>query len=70
MHDLLHKQIERISVENLSGDIDVRFSGGYWVKTFASDPNDDESWYIRDRRAGLIIRGSPKGLRLDVRDSK
>ena len=68
VQELLHKQIARISVENLSCDIDVRFLGGYWAKTFAADPDGDESWYFRDRRAGPVITDSPKGLRLDVRD--
>ncbi len=68
VQELLHKQIERISVENLSCDIDVHLSSGYWVKTFAADPAGDESWCFRDRRAGLATTGSPKGLQLDVRD--
>src|SRR5580658_902583 len=42
---LVGRQIELVAVEPLTNDIDVRFSGGYWVKTFVFDPEADENWY-------------------------
>jgi hypothetical protein len=65
--EILGKQIEHVSIEALTNDIDVRFSGGFWIKTFVSDPSDDESWYIRDCQSGLVVTGSPKGVSVGIR---
>jgi hypothetical protein len=64
VQEILGRQVERIAVEALTSDIDVRFSGGYWVRTFVSDPTGDESWYFRDCQSDMVVTGSPKGLRL------
>ena len=63
VQELVGKRIERVAVEALTNDIDVRFSGGYWVRTFVSDPESDYNWYFRDRRIDLSVYGSAKGLR-------
>jgi hypothetical protein len=65
--DILGKQIEHVSIEALTNDIDVRFSGGFWIRTFVSDPTDDESWYLRDCQSGLVVTGSPKGVSVGIR---
>ena len=64
---LVGQAIERVSVEPLTNDIDVRFSDGYWIKTFVSDPTADENWYIRDCESNEVVTGSAGGLRLDSR---
>jgi len=66
---VLGKQIEGVSIETLTNDIDVRFSGGYWIRTFVSDPTDDESWYLRDCQSNFVITGSPRGLSLQERSA-
>jgi len=63
VQELVGKRIEGVAVEALTNDIDVRFSGGYWVRTFVSDPESDYNWYFRDRRIDLSVYGSAKGLR-------
>ncbi len=65
VQQLHRRQVERVSVEALTNDIEVRFSGGYWVKTFVSDPTADMNWYFRDRQTHEVITGSAAGLRLD-----
>jgi hypothetical protein len=62
---LLGREVERISVDALTNDIDIRFSGDYWIKTFVSDPTADMNWYFRDRRMKLVVTGSAAGLRLN-----
>jgi hypothetical protein len=69
LQEILGRQVESIAVEALTTDIDVRLSGGYWVRTFVSDPTDDESWYVRDCQSDMVVTGSPKGLRLAERPS-
>jgi hypothetical protein len=70
VQELLRKKIERVSVDALTGDIDVRFSGGFWVRTFVSDPTDDENWYIWDKQKNLVVTGSATGLQLEERPAR
>ena len=69
LQKILGRQVERIVVEALTTDIDVRFSWGYWVRTFVSDATDDESCYVRDCQSDMVVTGSPKGLRLAERSA-
>jgi hypothetical protein len=62
VEELVGREIETMKVEPLTNDIEVRFSGGYWVKTFVSDPEANENWYIRDCRSNQVVRGSSLGL--------
>jgi hypothetical protein len=64
---IVGQPIEGVSIEPLTNDIDVRFSGGYWIRTFVSDPTADENWYIRDCGSNEVVTGSAKGLRLTDR---
>ena len=69
LQEILSRQLERITIEALTTDIDVRFSGGYWVRTFVSNPRDVEGWYIRDCQSDMVVTGSPGGLRLAERSA-
>jgi hypothetical protein len=68
VEQILGKHVESVSIEVLTNDIDVRFSDGYWVRTFVSDATDDESWYLWDCQSDWVVTGSPKGLRLEKHD--
>ncbi|MGA8675025.1 MAG: hypothetical protein WB621_07425 [Candidatus Acidiferrales bacterium] len=65
VEEICGKKIESIRVEAATNDIDVRFSGGYWVRAFVSDPTDDEAWYFRDCHSDVVVTASPTGLRLE-----
>ena len=70
VQELIGRQIEHVCVEALTNDIDVRFSGGYWVRTFVSDPEADENWYFRDCQSNVVVTGSSRALRLTDRATK
>jgi len=53
--------IENAELDAISHDIRLRFGGGYWLRTFVSDPADEEIWYIRDNSKGVVAGASPKG---------
>ena len=53
------KTIEGIATDQLTHDIEIRFSEGYWLRTFVSDPTDEDIWHIRDSRRGLKVYASP-----------
>jgi hypothetical protein len=67
---LVGTQIENVEVEPLTNDIRVQFSGGCWIKTFVSDPEADENWYIRDCKSNQVITGSSRGLNLSERSTE
>jgi hypothetical protein len=56
---LIGRVVERIEIDPLSHDMNVRFSDGYWAKTFVSDPTDDHSWDISDNAQRLVLEASP-----------
>jgi hypothetical protein len=64
VQELLGRQVEQVSVDALTSDIDIRFSGGYWVRTFVSDPTANMNWYFRDRQRKLVVTASAAGFRL------
>ncbi|HEV2521495.1 MAG TPA: hypothetical protein VGT24_03865 [Candidatus Acidoferrales bacterium] len=67
VQELLGKQVERVCVDALTSDIDVQFSGGYWVRTFVSDPTDEMNWYFWDKQKNIVVSGSAGGLQLEDR---
>jgi hypothetical protein len=52
--------IQSADLDSITHDIQLRFTGGYWLKTFVSDPADEESWYIRDNGKKLVAGASPQ----------
>ncbi|MGO9516472.1 MAG: hypothetical protein ACLPND_05455 [Candidatus Korobacteraceae bacterium] len=48
------RKIEGAELDPITHDIQLRFSGGYWLRTFVSDPADEESWYVRDNGKKLV----------------
>jgi hypothetical protein len=70
VEELIGRQIEDVKVEALTNDIDVRFSGGYWVRTFVSDPEAEENWYVRDCKSNQVVSGSPRALQLSDRTAE
>jgi hypothetical protein len=53
------RTIEHAAVDGLSHDLELHFSGGYALRTFVSDPADEEIWYIRDKSEKLAIGATP-----------
>jgi len=56
------RKIESVVIEPRTFDLHVYVEGGYWIKTFVSDPTDDESWHIRENATGKMLKGFAKGL--------
>ena len=61
---LVGRQIELVAVEPFTNDIDVRFSGGHWVRTIVSNPEANENWYFRNCQSNRVVTGSSNGLRV------
>jgi hypothetical protein len=69
LNQLHGRAIEKVSVEDITFDLHISFEDGYWIKTFVSDPDEDESWHIRDNAKRLKLVASPAGLRTTEGDS-
>ena len=61
VHRINGAVIETIELDSISHDVAIRFSGGYEIRTFVSNPgDDDESWYLRDKHAMLDVGATPQ----------
>ena len=56
---LIGQKIEAIEVDARSNDLSISVSGGFLVRTFLSDPEDDDIWHIADLNRGLKVYASP-----------
>ena len=56
------KEIEAIIVEEKTNSLVLRLSGEYLLRSFVSDPTEDEDWYIKENETGRRIAGSAAGL--------
>jgi hypothetical protein len=48
LDSLSDRTVLDVRVEPITGDLVMEFEGGFILRTFVSDPTDDEIWHIRD----------------------
>lgn len=61
--DVLNDRILiEVRVEPISGDLLMEFEGGFLLRTFVSDPTDEEIWHISDNTTKRRLQGSPLGM--------
>jgi hypothetical protein len=63
---LLGRQITSIRVDDRSRDLAITVVGENYARTFASDPDDDHSWHIRENETGLKVYASPSALEIHM----
>jgi len=63
LNRIINKKITEINIEAISNDLIIRFEDRYFISTFVSDPNDEESWIIRDLKTGIRLIGNPKSIK-------
>lgn len=61
---LYFKTIKKISIEPITNDVVIEIDEGNILKTFVSDPNDEESWQIRNFNKGIKIIGNPRAIQI------
>lgn len=61
---LYFKTIKKLSIEPITNDVVIEIDEGNIIKTFVSDPNDKESWQIRNFNKGIRIIGNPRANQL------
>lgn len=62
--ELRGRTIENFFIEERTNQLSIRLSGGYLVKTFVSDPTEEESWNIRDHVSKQRLNASPAGFQV------
>ncbi|MCU6713051.1 hypothetical protein M6D81_30565 [Paenibacillus sp. J5C_2022] len=58
------KSIKKITIEPITNDLQIELEEGIILKTFVSDPSDEESWHIKDLYKRKRIIGSPRTLQV------
>ncbi|NHN34654.1 hypothetical protein [Paenibacillus agricola] len=68
--NMVMKRVKCINIENGSNDLTLELDDGFSVKTFVSDPTDEESWHVLDHEQKVKIIGNPEKIILEnVEDS-
>jgi hypothetical protein len=63
---LIDRTITEIQIDQRSRDLTVTVADAYHVRTFASHPEDDHLWHIRENSTGLTLYASTVGWRVRV----
>ncbi len=63
---LIDRTITEIQIDKRSRDLTVTVAGVFYVRTFASDSQDDHLWHIRENSTGLALYASTVGWRVCV----
>jgi len=66
---LYWKPIKRITIEPITNDLQIEMDEGIIIRTFVSDPSDEESWHIRDLNKGKRVIGNPRTIHTIEEDS-
>lgn len=70
LNDIIGKPITTLEIAPRSNDLMLVVDNEYHIKTFVSDPTDDEIWHIRDKNRKLCLRMSPNGMTVDDETNK
>lgn len=59
---LTGRALAELRVDDCTRALELAFEGGVVLRTFVSDPRDEEIWHIRDNATGERLIASPQGL--------
>lgn len=62
---MVGREITNIFIEDITQDIQIHIDHEYVLKTFASDPSDDETWHIKDYERRVRIYGNPRKIEIE-----
>jgi hypothetical protein len=57
------REITNIFIEDITQDIQIHIDQEYVIKTFASEPSDDETWHIKDYERRIRTTGTQEKLK-------
>lgn len=58
---LVGRTLVDVRVEPTTGDLLLEFDGEHFLRTIASDPDDDELWHVRDNTTATRVVRSARG---------
>lgn len=61
---LYSKPVKMLTIEPITNDLVIEFDEGIVLRTFVSDPADEESWHIRNLANGVRIIGNPRTIHI------
>jgi hypothetical protein len=67
LNPLLGNRVEAVTTDFRSNDLIVIVEGGYLIRTFTSDAQDDHLWHIDDNARQLALYADTQGYKLVAR---
>jgi hypothetical protein len=64
LDSLMRRILLDVRVEPITGDLHLEFEGGFLLRTFVSDPADEEIWHIRDNVTGTRLCRTISGYQI------
>ena len=65
LHPILNKKITSIKIDKISNDIKIIIDNKFIIKTFVTDPEDEEIWHIDNNYNSLRIMASPTNIKVE-----
>jgi hypothetical protein len=62
LYILNDRRVTDLAIEAVTGDLFLSLEGGFLLRTFVSDPTDEELWHIRDNVSETRLRRSGRQL--------
>ncbi len=69
LNPLLGKRVEAVTTDFRSNDLVLIVEGGYLIRTFVCDAQNDHTWHIDDNIRGLALYADPRGFELVEREN-
>jgi hypothetical protein len=69
LNPLLDKRVEAVATDFRTNDLIVIVEGGYLIRTFVADAQDDHIWHIDDNKRKLALYADPRGYEMVERNS-
>jgi hypothetical protein len=63
------RRVTDLAMEAITGDLFLSLEGGFLLRTFVSDPTDDELWHISDNVSHTRLCRSGQRLTITTRDA-
>ena len=69
LDQLIGQTVDAAEIDDRSNDLCLKTLGGYFAKTFVSDPTHEEIWSIADNARSVRLCASPSGLEVHAMDT-
>ena len=69
LNPLLGKRVEAVTTEFRTNDLVLILEGGYLIRTFVADAQDEHIWHIDDNMRRIALYADPRGFEMVQREN-